>query len=309
MSRNKRTEKIFYKVNRQGAGIEIGPSHAPVAPKREGFNVHIIDHMNREQLIEKYDHKMKTVDRARTENIEEVDFIWHGEPYAELTGRRKHYDWIIASHVIEHTPDLIGFLNDCDTVLKDEGVISLVVPDSRYCFDYFRPITGISKIIDASNSKQRIHSIGTAVEHSLNAVTKKGNLTWGHNKQGDDYNLLYSFEEAKAAMLASGSESDYSDYHAWCFTPHSFRLMIHDLYTLGLIPFRELVFFPTAGCEFYITLGRTGDGPALNRLEMLKQIKAELVVSTPFSSLVRSKIKRLNQHIRAKVLVQPQTSL
>jgi predicted SAM-dependent methyltransferase len=307
MSRSKRKDKIFFKIDRQGAGIEIGPSHAPVAPKREGFNVHIIDHMNREQLIDKYENKMKTVSKVTTENIEEVDFIWHGEPYAELTGKRKHYDWIIASHVIEHTPDLIGFLNDCDTVLNNEGVISLVVPDSRYCFDYFRPITGIGKIIDASNAKQKIHSIGTAVEHSLNIVTKSNRITWGHNKQRGNYAFLHSFEEVKSAMHSAGSDTDYFDYHAWCFTPHSFRLMMHDLHSLGLIPFREVVFFPTAGCEFYITLGRTGKGPTLSRLEMLKQIKAELVVSTPFSELFRSKIIRLVHHIKAKMVVRSQT--
>jgi hypothetical protein len=179
-----------------------------------------------------------------------------------------------------------------------------VVPDSRYCFDYFRPITGIARIIDASNAKQRIHSIGTAVEHTLNIVTRNNKITWGHNKQGGDYAFLHPFEEVTSAMHSAGTESEYFDYHAWCFTPHSFRLMIHDLHSLGLIPFQEVAFFPTAGCEFYITLGRSGSGPLLSRLEMLKQIKAELVVSTPFSSLFRSKIKRLMNHVTAKMQVR-----
>jgi hypothetical protein len=68
--------------------------------------------------------------------------------------------------------------------------------------------------------------------------------------------------------------------------------MIHDLNNLGLIPFRELAFHPSAGCEFYITLGRAGTGPTPTRLEMLKQIKAELVVSTSFWNLLIAKIKR-----------------
>ena len=40
--------------------------------------------------------------------------------------------------MIEHTPDLIAFLADCDAVLKDTGVLSLVIPDKRYSFDRFR---------------------------------------------------------------------------------------------------------------------------------------------------------------------------
>ena len=32
---------------------------------------------------------------------------------------------------------------DCDSLLKKAGVLSLAVPDKRYSFDHFRPITGI----------------------------------------------------------------------------------------------------------------------------------------------------------------------
>ncbi len=148
-----RKEKVLRHINQNGHGIEIGPSHNPIAPKREGYKVHIIDHMSREQLITKYKEHHVNLD-----NIEEVDFVWQGGNYSELTGKSKYYDWIIASHVIEHTPDLICFLNDCDTILKDDGVISLVVPDKRYYFDHYRPITGISKIIDSHVSENNIHS-------------------------------------------------------------------------------------------------------------------------------------------------------
>jgi hypothetical protein len=31
-------------VKKEGWGVEIGPSHCPLAPKAEGYKVHIIDH-------------------------------------------------------------------------------------------------------------------------------------------------------------------------------------------------------------------------------------------------------------------------
>src|SRR5512133_1118151 len=104
----------------------------------------LLDHCDKEALIEKYQRHGIAV-----ENIEEVDFVWDGRPYTELIGRRHIYDWIIASHVLERTTDLIGFLNDCDSLLKKAGVLSLAVPDKRYCFDHFRPITGNGRVIDA----------------------------------------------------------------------------------------------------------------------------------------------------------------
>jgi predicted SAM-dependent methyltransferase len=226
--------------------------------------------MSREQLIAKYkDH------HVNLENIEEVDFVWRGENYSELTGKDQYYDWIIASHVIEHTPDLIGFLNDCDTILKDDGVISLAVPDKRYCFDHYRPITGISQIIDSHFQKTIIHTPGTVAEYYLNVVSKAGNIAWDSNATGR-YNFVHSLEDALQGMKSALNENAYLDVHAWCFVPHSFRLIIHDLFCLGLIPFQEVDFFQTEGCEFYVTLGRNGQGINRSRLEILDIIESEI---------------------------------
>ncbi len=265
-----RKEKALRHINKKGRGIEIGPSHNPLAPKKEGYKVHIIDHMSRDKLIAKYkDHHLNL------ENIEDVDFVWQGETYLELTGTSKHYDWIIASHVIEHAPDLICFLNDCDSILKDDGVISLVVPDKRYCFDHYRPITGISKIIDSHFSKNKIHTPGTAAEYYLNVVSKSGSIAWNSSTAGE-YKFVHSLRDALQGMKSVLNEKAYLDVHAWCFVPHSFRLIIHDLYCLGFIPFQEVGFFPTEGCEFYVTLGRMGKGINIPRLEMLDIIEFEI---------------------------------
>lgn len=265
-----RKEKVLRYINKNGHGIEVGPSHRPIAPKKEGYKSHIIDHMSREQLIIKYkDH------HVNLENIEEVDFVWRGENYSQLTGKDKYYDWIIASHVIEHTPDLIGFLNDCDTILKDDGVISLVVPDKRYCFDHYRPITGISKIIDNHFQKTTIHTSGTVAEYFLNVVSKAGNIAWNSSATGK-YNFVHSLENALQGMKSVLNENAYLDVHAWCFVPHSFRLIVHDLFCLGLIPFQEVGFFQTEGCEFYVTLARNGQGINRSRLEILDIIESEI---------------------------------
>jgi predicted SAM-dependent methyltransferase len=265
-----REEKVLSQINRRDIGLEIGPSFSPFASKKDGFNVEIIDHLSKEELMKKY-----AEHRVDLSKIEEVDFIWDGRPYAEITGRKKYYNWIIASHLIEHTPDIIAFLNQCDDVLREDGVLSLVIPDNRYCFDFFRPITGIGKILDAYYNKNIIHTPGTAVEYFLNFVKKGGNICWGEDFPGE-LDLEFSKEDAYAKMQAILQNNTYLDLHAWCFTPTSFRLIIQDLNDLGLISLKEVSFFPTYSCEFYITLGRKGSGFHQNRLDALKTIKAEL---------------------------------
>lgn len=282
-----RKDKVLKHITRDGNGIEIGPSHNPIAPKKDGYSVHIIDHASREELIAKYkDH------HVTLKNIEEVDFVWKGQPYSELTGKSKYYDWIIASHVIEHTPDLIAFLNDCDTILKDDGVISLVVPDKRYCFDHYRPITGISKIIDSHLLKRKIHTPGTVAEYFLNVVSKAGNIAWDATATGE-YNFVHSLEDAVRGMNSVINKNIYLDVHAWCFVPQSFRLIIHDLFCLELIPFQEIEFFTTEGCEFYITLGRKGKGISQTRLEILGALESE-IRDEPFTSTDAPKHPKTN---------------
>jgi hypothetical protein len=108
-----RVDKALMMVDRKGLGLEIGPSHNPLTPKKEGFNVHILDHASADELREKYEGH-----GVNLENIEVVDFVWHGEPLHELIGREQCYDWIIASHVIEHTPDLMTFVAEYERLFK-----------------------------------------------------------------------------------------------------------------------------------------------------------------------------------------------
>jgi hypothetical protein len=290
----KREDKILYHIDTSGVGIEIGPSYNPVAPKRDGYRVHSIDHMSRAELIEKYKD-----DNVPLGNIEEVDFVWKGEPYSELTGKTKYPDWIIASHVIEHTPDLIGFLNECDSILKDDGALSLVIPDKRFCFDCFRPITGLAPIIDSHLKKRKIHSPGTVAEFYLNGVSKGERIAWAQAHDGE-YRLRYSIEEARGEIERAVRGGVCLDVHSWCFTPQSFRLILNDLCLLRLTPFGEVCFLPTEGCEFFVTLGRKELGIGLERLDLLKQIDID-VSWDPVSYIQRLKFRELFDELVRRV--------
>ena len=76
-----RIAKAFFEVNTKGVGLEIGPSINPIAPKRLGFNVQIVDHLPTDKIRDKY--KNHGVD---IKSIEDVDFVWNGEPLSVLIG-------------------------------------------------------------------------------------------------------------------------------------------------------------------------------------------------------------------------------
>ncbi|MBT8115107.1 MAG: class I SAM-dependent methyltransferase [Arenicella sp.] len=270
-----RNTHILQNIDKSGRGLEIGPSHSPITARREGYNVEIIDHLTREQLVEKY-----TGHGVNVENIEDVDYVWQGESFAELTGNSNHYDWIISSHSIEHAPDLIGFLNDCEDLLKEGGVLSLAVPDKRFSFDHFRPATGLAQVIDTHALKPATHSQGKIAEHYLNAVSKNEQIAWAAHSTGD-IRPVHDLQTVTAAMHSANREEVYLDVHAWCFVPNSFRLILHDLHLLGFTQLRELYFYSPVGSEFYITLAKSGTGPTESRMELLENIEAELRFSAP----------------------------
>ena len=77
-----REEIILSRIKRDGVGLEIGAGCAPIAPKKQGFHVHVLDHCDKNALIKKY-----RPHGINVENIEEVDFVWDGRPYVERIGR------------------------------------------------------------------------------------------------------------------------------------------------------------------------------------------------------------------------------
>ncbi len=87
--------RMLSQNSKEQLGLEIGPSLRPCAPKSEGYHVEIIDWVGRQQLIERY--AAMGLDTSR---IEEVDYIWDGRPYSELTDKTNYYD-VGSSNVLE----------------------------------------------------------------------------------------------------------------------------------------------------------------------------------------------------------------
>jgi hypothetical protein len=291
-----RNKFILRHIDKNAYGVEIGPSFNPVAPKSKGYNVHVIDHACREDLQKKYSSADIEMDK-----IEYVDFVWSGQSYADLTGKSNFYSWVIASHVIEHTPDLVGFINGCDEILAQDGVLALVIPDKRFCFDHFRPITGIGKVIDAHLAGHTIHSPGTVAECLLSAVTRSGQIAWSKGTPGQ-HAFFHTLEEARAITRKVIEDGEMVDSHAWCFTPSSFRLMIAELNLMGLIQLHEIDFQSTSGAEFYIILGRTSQSAEIDRLALMQKMELEIIEGSRMHNLV-SLMRRWVQRNGRKLLL------
>lgn len=164
---------IRQKVKTSNA-LEIGPSYNPILPKKDGYNVVVLDHDHQNGLREKY--AKSPVDVT---NIEPVDVVWRSGTLGDAIAGRK-FDLIVASHVIEHAPDFIQFLKDCHGALTDVGMLFLIVPDKRYCFDLFQPVSDTAKILSDHLIKRTRHSFESFYRYSM-IVSQEGRGDWSQH--------------------------------------------------------------------------------------------------------------------------------
>lgn len=276
-----RVQKLLCRIDRSMKVLEIGPSYNPIAPKSQGWNSWSVDHANQEELKEKY-RSDASVDVSR---IEAVDFMWHSGDLDDAIPAEHHntFSACIASHVIEHFPNPIGFFRSMSTLITSGGLISLAVPDKRFCFDYFKPILLTGDLLYADYTSRTRHSKCTAFNHVAYSVFSDNVGAWAQQPVRN-IGFVHSIADAKNTFdTADEYESGpYIDYHGWFYTPSSFMLAMIELSYLNIIDWTLDTYFPTVGWEFFITLKKgkttyTSESEFNNhRLALLKNILGEV---------------------------------
>lgn len=248
-------------VDTTGVCLEIGPSYRPILPKSLAYNTVSVDHADAHELRRKY----ASEGNVDVSKIEDVDYVWRGEPLSALIGTAR-FDLVVASHVIEHAPDILGFLKECEKLLKPEGKLLLVVPDRRRCFDFFRPVSTTGAVLQAHSERRRLHSPGTAFDFIANLAV----LDEPTGRECPrTFSLSHSANAAYRWFEGTSRSQEYVDFHAWVFTPASFRLILSDLNAIGVLALREDSLWDTPIFEFVTVLSRQGRGCQMERAELM----------------------------------------
>ncbi|MFC0271916.1 glycosyltransferase [Metabacillus herbersteinensis] len=234
-----RKSKILNKIEvKNSVGLEIGPLANPIVRKEEG-KVYYVDHTSTEELIKKYRND-PNVDVAK---IGHVDFLWGEKTLREAIPSRLYFDYVVASHVIEHVPDVIGWLAELNEILKVGGSVCLAIPDKRYTFDYFRQLTTAADMIDAYLNKFRRPSPKQIFDFHSNAVKIDVFDAWNDNIDVVNCQRFSTDESALNLCLESIEKKTYIDVHCTVCTAHSFLELLKDLFPLNLINFKVSKFY------------------------------------------------------------------
>ncbi len=245
---NKREKMLAAIDPSHGKGLEVGPLDNPIVTREMG-EVRYVDHASTEQLRAKNrDNPFVKVDR-----IVDVDYVWGDRSLPELVSAEAPFDYVVASHVIEHVPDLVGWLGEVRAILRPGGVLSLAVPDKRYCFDHYRQPTTGADVLEAFLRRDRRPGFRQIFDHLASFATLDGALTWDAGSTATPVRQM-SVRAAWEIARPTSADQTYHDVHCWVFTPATFFRLLATLIELDLFGFRVATFFPTSGYEFFVSL-------------------------------------------------------
>jgi SAM-dependent methyltransferase len=222
-----RVELLLSHANLSGVGLEVGPLARPMVKKADGYKIFYADYASQEVLVK------QSLDDVHVDctAIPHIDYVVPSPAdYAKIDQK---FDYILASHVIEHTPDFIGWIKCLLGLLTPDGRLILAIPDRRYMFDYFRPESTVGDALEAYFEKRSRPSFRQVMDGHSGARQVSILELWDGviPEEPEPYiGINQAFLLAKSSI-----EGSYSDCHCWVFTIQSFKHIITTACDLGVL--------------------------------------------------------------------------
>jgi SAM-dependent methyltransferase len=262
-------------------GLEIGALDNPT-PMPSGILVEYVDYASTEHLRQ-HPHEAT----VRRDDIVNVDHVWPGSGSLARVCGRADYDFVVASHVIEHVPNVLGWFEGIYGVLRPGGVFNLAIPDRRYTFDIRRKASTLGEMVEAYLHSYTKPSVRQLFDHTYDAAAVAPGAPWSPTfdlnstpRYSGDSALQLAFAQSKAAI----SEGRYFDSHCWVFTPCSFLDRIEGATRLGVFPFviSDIAETQKGSFEFFVSFRKeegikSGEELQNWRLAALKHLKSRVV--------------------------------
>jgi len=262
-------------------GLEIGPLASPRVRKGQG-SITYLDHAGTEELKQKYATNNQMADLI--DAVVEVDIVQHGDQtLRDAVGPEMAFDYVIASHLLEHIPSMVDWLSQVESVLATDGILSLILPDKRFTFDVNRRVTEFGEVLDAYLRKIKAPSFAQMFDFFAHTVTIDGMVDTPAIWAGAaDYTGAVRDDVPDSDVAAYGiclqqqKKRSFVDIHCQVFTPTSFLNIFEKLVKLDLVDFEIGAFFDTRvnAFEFHVSLRKLT--PAEDRNEMRERQDASV---------------------------------
>jgi predicted SAM-dependent methyltransferase len=237
-------------------GIEIAPLNRAIVAKTAG-DVIYVDRLSHAELCQVH----AGSPFFKQEDILRVDVALGDRSIGKAAPAGRSFDYVVASHVVEHIPDLVTWFADLGSLLCPLGTMRLAVPDRHFTFDYVRRESKTSEVLPAHVLKAVSPTPQMMLDHYLNVRAVDFIAAW--NGPLDPAKLTrfhtpeFAIEQARRAV----SEHLYPEVHCSTFTPASFAEVFGDLAEFGLLGFECQSLIPArpSTFEFFVTMAKCSD--------------------------------------------------
>ena len=226
--------------------LELGPLNRPIISKDEYPNCFYVDIRDTEEIKKLYsgnEYLETTGIEVDTDTIVDIDYVLKDSYQKTFDGVEK-FDYIVASHVLEHTGNLIDTLQDFASVLKPGAHVCIVYPDKRYCFDHFREAASFRDAFDVY-TQGTIANARMVLDFYFSAVEENSPVKYWHPEHIERILPKNDFERAKTLYEEAKTGMVISDVHYWPFTDEGFIRFLYDCIRAKLLPFHCKEFHPT----------------------------------------------------------------
>lgn len=261
-----RREKLLAGIDTaQKRGLEMAPLARPIVLKSEG-DVIYVDRNDTETLIERHKNDPALLGRS----VVPVDVAVGERLLPEALAHLPKFDYIVASHVVEHIPNLVVWFEEFRSILNPGGSVRLAVPDKRFTFDHLRTETVVTEVLDAYVRNNRHPTSHSVIDQLLYSRPIDFVKAWDGTLKARKLRPLFSQKEIVDKARRAANSNEYFEVHCWAFTPRSFALLFAELARLGLMKFACSGYFDTEpySIEFIVHLT-----PSSDRREIIKSWK------------------------------------
>lgn len=194
----------------RGVGLEIGALDHP-QPTPPQATVRYVDYISKAESAAKHT-------QLGLDQIVEVDYIDDGFTLSTIAADSQ--DFVIANHVLEHSPDPIGALLNWSRVLRAGGILFFSVPMGAKSFDRGRAITTIEHF-----AEDREHVISGRQEafQQRNLEHYDEYLTISLNSIRKEYKDPLLTSDEKKDMMQKFCDEPFTDTHYHVFSDESLR--------------------------------------------------------------------------------------
>lgn len=246
-----RRMRITAGIDPESSGIEYGPLHRTIMPRSVCKTVRYVDYKSRDELAAHYMND-PNVDVSL---IPEIDIVTGGALISDFVPDDS-LDFVIASHVLEHVPDFIGWLETNLRLLRPGGRIALAFPDRRFCFDMAKQPTSFHEVIAAYFEKRTQPNFTQICDHILNSRKVTPAEIWDGRLNVDNAPSVHGSTGALSILRKLVTKTGYHDVHCWKFSDQEFIDMLTRIKAELHLPFEVLSLFPTRRntTEFFAVL-------------------------------------------------------